>query len=80
MPPLAAPNTGPANTVHLEIQRHVFRNTYHPATVIDTHAREEGRGKYVGPPFTPSIGPKGLPSTEPRRALTACVHPGEGQG
>lgn len=48
-PPLAAPSTGPASDLPLEIQRHSCRKTHSAAATVEADAGEEGRGKWVSP-------------------------------
>ena len=49
-PLLAAPSTGPANTLHLESQRYICRNAHHAVPAVESHAGEEGKDEGVSLP------------------------------
>lgn len=78
-PPLAAPSTRSANTLHLESQKHSCRNAHCAAAAVESHAGEEGKGEGVSLPHHSIHRSQGSPSTKPRRGLLACVLPGRGQ-
>lgn len=74
--PLAAPSTGPANTLHLESQRRLCSNAHHPAVTVEFQAGEEGRGKGVHLPHHSIHRPHGLAWHQAEEALSVCVLPG----
>ena len=49
-PPLGAPSTRPANTLHLKSQRYICRIAHHAAATAESHAGEKGKDEAVSLP------------------------------
>lgn len=80
-PLLAAPSTGPANTLHLESQRYIYRNAHHAVATVESHAGEEGKDEGVSLPHHSIHRSQGLTWHQTKEgAISLCPSLGVGEG